>query len=329
MSSIYIDEQGAVLHHRGDEVQVEKEHVVIASLPLAQIDRVILAGGIQLSTQVMALFLKHNIPVSFMSIYGDYRGQLTPPTHKNIGLRVNQYQRYLDEEFRLHIARILIGAKISNCLEFVQKYQRMHSETDLSNFAAAIEAELAPVERAATREVLMGHEGVAARCYFEAFGHMVRREFAFTGRSKRPPGDPVNALLSLGYTLLFHEMVTVLEAIGLDPYLGFLHDIDYGRASLAVDICEEFRYLIDALVLALVNRGELIQTDFHKGEDGGWFLEEKGRKTFYAAYEHKIRTEVACNGMTMCYRRVFLHQAELLARVVKGEDAEYRPYLMR
>jgi CRISP-associated protein Cas1 len=329
MSSIYVDEQGAVLHHRGNEILVEKDHFVIATLPLTRIDRIILAGAVQLSTQAMALFLKQNIPVSFISTHGDYRGRLTPSTGKNIDLRVSQYQHYLDNGFRLRFSRTIITAKIGNCLHYVHKFQRMHADTDLGDFSAGIEAELAPVERAATREILMGHEGVAARFYFAALGRMVRREFSFSGRSKRPPRDPINALLSLGYTLLFQEIVTVLETTGLDPHLGFLHNIDYGRASLAVDLCEEFRYLIDALVLALINRGELVQGDFREGSDSGWFLEEKGRKTFYAAYEHKIRTEVACNGTTMSYRRLFLHQAELLARVVKGEDAEYRPYLMR
>lgn len=330
MSTIYIDEQGASLHHHQDEIQVIKDGGIIAKMPLAQIDRIVLAGAVQLTTQTIDLLLKHCIPVSFMTIYGDYRGQLTPPTHKNVGLRLLQYDRYRDVGFRLKQAKAIIGAKIHNCQEFVQKHGRSHKELDLKNELGGLDVELGSVSTAKEIETLMGYEGSAARHYFHAFGKMVRKEFAFDGRSKRPPKDPVNALLSLGYTLLFHEMVTAIEAIGLDPYLGFLHEVDYGRASLAVDLCEEFRYLIDSLVLALINLGELNQYDFKKGDDGGYFLVDHGRKTFYAAYEHKVRTEISyLSGDSMSYRRIFFQQAELLARVIKGENAEYQAFLMR
>lgn len=330
MSTIYIDEQGAVLHHRGDEIQVEKEHVILAKLPLAQVDRIVLAGAVQLTTQTIDLLLKHSIPVSFMTIYGDYRGKLTPPTHANVGLRMAQYDRYRDDDFRLKQAKSIVAAKIRNCQEFIQKHQRSHSELDISSELEGLNASLASVPAARVIESLMGYEGSAARHYFHAFGKMVRREFAFEGRSKRPPKDPVNAMLSLGYTLLFHEIITAIEAIGLDPYLGFMHEIDYGRASLAVDLCEEFRYLVDALVLAMINRGELNQYDFNRGDDGGYYLVDHGRKTFYAAYEHKVRTEISyLNGDAMSYRRIFFRQAEALARVVKGDAAVYQPFLMR
>lgn len=330
MSTFYIDEQGASLHHHQDEIQVIKDGGIIAKLPLAQIDRIVLAGAVQLTTQTIDLLLKHCIPVSFMTIYGDYRGQLTPPTHKNVGLRLLQYDRYRDNGFRLKQAKAIIGAKIDNCQEFVQKHGRSHKELDLKNELDGLDVELGSVPTAREIETLMGYEGSAARHYFHAFGKMVRKEFAFDGRSKRPPKDPINALLSLGYTLLFHEMVTAIEAIGLDPYLGFLHGVDYGRASLAVDLCEEFRYLIDSLVLALINLGELNQYDFRKGDDGGYFLADNSRKAFYAAYEHKVRTEISyLNGDSMSYRRIFFRQAEMLARVIKGEDAEYQAFLMR
>jgi len=330
MSTVYIDEQGGVLHHRSNEIEVEKDHNIIAHLPLAQIDRLVLAGAVQLTTQTIELLLKNNIPVSFMTIYGDYRGCLMPPTHKNIALRLYQYKRYSDFNFRLMQGQQIISAKVRNCQEFIQKYKRSHPETDLSEELDGIDIMLGSIPRAKATDELMGFEGVAARHYFSAFGKMVRKEFAFSGRSKRPPKDPVNALLSLGYTLLFHEMVTALEAIGLDPYLGFLHEVEYGRASLAVDLCEEFRYLIDSLVLAMINRGELNQYYFRKGEDGGYYLVENARKSFYAGYEHKIRTEISyINGDSMSYRRIFFRQAEALARVIKGEESEYQPFLMR
>jgi CRISPR-associated protein Cas1 len=329
MSTIYIDEPGAVLHHHGEEIEVIKAEATIATLPLAQIDRMVLAGPVQLTTQTMELLLKHHIPVAFMTIYGNYRGRLTPPTHANVALRLDQYRCYHDEEFRLRQAKTIIDAKLRNDHEFVQKHRRAHPEVELDRELAGINNELPAVHRAIGITQLMGVEGTAARHYFHALGKMVRREFAFEHRSKRPPGDPVNALLSLGYTLLFNEMVTAVEAIGLDPYLGFLHEVDYGRPSLALDLMEEFRYLIDALTLALINRGELVQDDFRQGDDGGWYLHDKGRKTFYHSYEHKVRTEITCNGQCKTYRRVFFDQAEALARVIRGDEREYRPFLMR
>ena len=329
MSTVYIDQQGAKLHHCGEEVHIEKDGETLAKLPLARIDRIVLAGSVQLSTQVMELFLKHHIPVSFTSTHGRYKGRLTPPLHKNVALRLEQYHKYHDDGFRLRQASVIIGAKIRNCHELVQKHMRSHKELDCSHEIQSMAREMSGVKSAVCRDSLMGHEGTAARHYFTAFGKMVRREFVFEKRTRRPPKDPVNALLSLGYTLLFNEMVTALEAIGLDPYLGFLHEIDYGRASLAADLCEEFRFLVDALALSLVNRGELKRENFTYLEDGGVHLDDTGRKLFYASYEHKVRTEIEWCGVSVSYRRLFFNQAELLARVVKGEAAEYIPLLMR
>ena len=189
--------------------------------------------------------------------------------------------------------------------------------------------EICLLAHAQALDSLMGHEGNAARHYFAAFGKMVRREFSFARRSKRPPKDPVNALLSLGYTLLYHEMHTAVEVVGLDPYLGFMHEVDYGHAALASDLCEEFRFLVDALVLGLINRGELQQHDFQESETGGWFLVDTARKKFYAAFERKIRTEISHGEQTISYRRLFFNQAEQLARVITGEQSQYQPYLMR
>lgn len=330
MSTVYIDEQGATLHHRGEEIHVDKGDESLARLPLTRIDRVVLAGSVQLSTQVMELFLKHRIPVSFMTTHGDYRGRLAPPTHKNVALRLEQYRCYHDTEFRLGQARVLISAKIRNCHELVQKHIRSHHhDLDCSQELDAMVHEVCKLAHATGLDSLMGHEGNAARHYFAAFGKMVRREFYFSKRSKRPPKDPVNALLSLGYTLLYNEMHTATEAVGLDPYLGFMHEVDYGHAALASDLCEEFRFIVDALVLGLVNRGELKRDDFQESAEGGWYLVDTARKKFYAAYERKIRSEISHEGQTITYRRLFFNQAEQLARVVRNEQGRYEPYLMR
>ena len=329
MSTIYIDVQGAVVRHSGEEVLVEKDATVIKRFPLTWVERVVIAGNVQLTTQVMGLFLKNKIQVAFMSIYGNYRGRLTPGTHKNVYLRVEQYRRYQDEAFRLTQAKSMIGGKLYNCQEFIQKHHRSHHEINVAAEVASIGRELDGILGATSIASLMGHEGTAAHHYFQALGKMVRREFAFDKRSKRPPTDPVNAMLSLGYTLLFNEMVSAAEAVGLDPYLGFVHEIDYGRPSLALDLVEEFRYLIDSLVLALINRGEVHLSDFtcKEGEEGV-FLSDTSRKAFYKSYEQRMRDEVKHGGEKISYRRLFFNQAEQLARVIRTEGEGYSPFLM-
>ena len=172
----------------------------------------------------------------------------------------------------------------------------------------------------------MGIEGAAAHKYFKAFGKLIKNEFRFEKRTKRPPTDPVNALLSLGYTMLFNELYTAVELLGFDPYLGFLHAIDYGRPSLAVDMVEEFRYLIDGLALMLINKGMLEIHDFVFEDDRGVYLKKKGREVFYRQYEKRINTQVTFKGMSITYRKVFAYQAEHLARIISGEEECYQGY---
>lgn len=329
MATLYVDEQGASIRIRGEEVAVKIGEEIVQTFPLHWIERAVLAGNVQLSTQAMGLFLKQGIPVSFITVYGNYRGCLHPGSHKHVALRVAQYERYRDPEFRLKQGKILVGAKIRNSRSLLRKHHRAHPEFDCEAEVSGLSMELQKSEDAESIESLMGHEGSAAKWYFSGFGRMVRKEFAFENRSRRPPRDPVNALLSLGYTLLFNEMVTAVESIGLDPYLGFLHEIEYGRPSLAVDLVEEFRWIIDGLALALINRGELSAEDFQTMDDGGVRLNDKGRKHFYSKYEERMREEILHRDKHETYRRVFLLQSEHLGRVTLGEDSEYLPHLMR
>jgi len=320
MSTIYIDEQGVELKRKGELIILEKDDQKIGEIPIAICDRIIIAGNIQISTQTLALLLEKEIPVSFMTIYGNYRGKLLSPSHKNIQLRIKQYERYKDEKFRLKISKEIAKTKIKNSKIFLQKHQRNNEEIDTQKEINEIDKILDSIEKAEDIEALNGYEGSAARSYFQAFGKLFKNDFTFEKRTKRPPKDPVNAILSLGYTLLFNELYTAIEAIGLDPYLGFLHQIEYGRASLAVDLAEEFRFLIDGLALTLINKEIIKKEDFLKGDEDSTYLCEKGRETFYKNYEKKINTELQYKNMTLTYRRIFFHHTEHLARVIMGEE---------
>ncbi|NMC74770.1 MAG: CRISPR-associated endonuclease Cas1 [Geobacteraceae bacterium] len=310
MATLYVDDQGASIRIRGQEVVVKKGEETLRTCPLHWLERVVLAGNVQLSTQAISLFLKEGIPISFITVHGNYRGRLLPGTHKHTALRLAQYERYRDPDFRLRQGKSLIEAKVRNSRTMLQKHHRSHPDFDCKAELAAMKGELEKVGMSESLAGLMGLEGTAAKIYFSAFGRMVRREFSFEHRSHRPPKDPVNALLSLGYTLLCNEMVTAVESIGFDPYLGYLHEIEYGRASLAVDLMEEFRWIIDGLALSLINRGEIGAGDFQESNENGIMLTDHGRKLFYSRYEERMNDEVLHRDKHESYRRVFLLQAE-------------------
>jgi CRISPR-associated protein Cas1 len=177
MSTIYIDEQGVVLKRSGDLIIVEKEDKKLTEIPIAICDRMVIAGNVQITTQTLTLFFQKQIPVSFMSIYGNYKGKLTPSTHKNVLLRVTQYEKYKDEKFRIKISKELIKTKIKNSKTFLQKHQRNNEEIDIEKELNATSEAIASIEDAQTIEQLNGIEGATARSYFQAYGKFFKKEF--------------------------------------------------------------------------------------------------------------------------------------------------------
>lgn len=328
MSVIYIDEQGAVLRVARRQLRVEKNNYPIASFPVAQIDRVVIVGNVQLSLPAIALFLRYSIPVSFITTTGRYRGELATPFNKNIFLRFSQYQRYHDKEFRLKLGREIISAKIKNRLTLLQRHRRSHIELALPEIGE-IKSRLPLLHTADSIQGLMGIEGSCDRCFFSAFAKMIRKEFYFTHRTRRPPRDPVNSLLSFGYSLLYDEVFSALHSVGFDPYLGYLHGIKYGRPSLALDLIEEFRFLIDGFVLYLINNRILTKEDFVRLTSGSFYLKENARARFFKQYENRMSTMVSYGDSRLPYRRIIFRQAEHLAGVVSGKNPEYQGFLCK
>jgi CRISPR-associated protein Cas1 len=329
MSTLYIDDQGASIRINNNEIVLIVDDEVRERIPKSWVERIVIAGNVSLSPQAMTFLLKEAIPVIFISTKGNYRGCLQPVLHKHASLRMTQYEKFNDNAFRHQMARAFVEAKIKNSRTMLQKHRRSHPEFHCDMELEAMRHELEKLEKTPTLEGIMGHEGVSAHWYFTAFGRMVRREFKFTTRSRRPPKDPVNAMLSLGYTLLHNECVTAVTAIGMDPNIGFMHGIEYGRASLACDMEEEFRWLIDGMVLGIVNRSIIRHEDFIQQDDGGWKLEDAARKKFYAQYEARMQDKVGYRDMHLTYRRIFFHQAQHLARVLKGEEDAYLPHIIQ
>ena len=291
---LYLTEQGSILRKAGDRLLVEKEDEVMLDVPYHKLETVLLFGNVQVTTQAMGELLEKGVNLSLFSRQGHYRGSLSPPRGKNIDLRIAQFEAFRDHARALTIARAVVAAKIANGVAVLELYRR-HAESAASNFDAAgfHQRQAALAERAescgAASDIAMldGTEGSAAREYFALVMQFNRSEMTWQGRVKHPATDSLNALLSLTYTLLMNEFSALLEGAGLDPYLGFLHQVDYGRPSLALDLVEPFRHPVaDRLVLRLVNKRMLEAVDFQSGGPGhGMFLTSKAMKRYFAEYE--------------------------------------------
>jgi CRISP-associated protein Cas1 len=293
-------------------------------------DSLYVYGAVQLTAQAVATALELNIDVAYFSPAGRFLGLLRGLPTSGVDARMGQYEFFQKEAIRLKLAREIIRAKIHN-----QRVLMMRNG-DAPESAIKKLAEL----RDMTAEVndltvLLGVEGMAAKVYFEHFASMLKGkgawQFDFAGRNRRPPRDPVNALLSLAYSMLAKELTGVIHAVGLDPFLGFLHQPRYGRPALALDLMEEFRPLIaDSVAISLINRGELGPDDFVNAASGT-FLKDAGRRAFWEGYFRRMDTEVSHPefGYKMSYRRMMEVQARQLWRFLRGEAAGYHAFTTR
>lgn len=270
---------------------VERDGRVVASLHEFKLDRVVLFGNVQVTTQAMTLLMDKGIDTAFVSLGGRLRGRLVPLASKNVTLRLTQFERYRDRAYALGVARAIVAAKIGNCLQVLARYRRYRPERSIATETAELNELLKKAERTASVESLRGIEGQAAGLYFECFGRLLRRGFEFAKRTRRPPKDPVNAMLSFGYALLYNEAISAVTGCGFDPYVGFYHAVSYGRCSLALDLMEEMRPLVgDRLALYLANTETLSSSQF-RSENGGMWLDGGGRKRFLRAYEDLMNNE--------------------------------------
>lgn len=331
MPVLYIDEQGAEIHRSGARLIIRKDGEQIGAVRMRDIERLVLFGPIDFTTQAMHALLDAGIETDFLSADGRCRGRLQPPEGKNVLLRRAQYRRADDPAFCLSMARSILGAKLANCRYVILRHHRNHPNPALQSAADEIGAFAEQIAVQPDIPACMGIEGTAARTYFTALGAMVRREFAFTERSRRPPRDPVNALLSFGYALLTGEITGALFAHGLDPDAGFVHSIQYGRPSLALDILEEFRPVVaDRVALSLINNAVLQAEHFEPTDDGGVRMSEEGRTRYLKAYHEIMTAEVKdrrADGATS-FRAALRTQSARMRAAVMGE-APYNPYTPR
>ena len=238
METIYLTDNGVQLKRKSNRIVLKKEGKITEEIPILDLKRILIFGNNQLSTDLMRYLAGKGVEVAFLSSTGRFKFRLVPETSKNIYLRMAQHDRYHDRQFRVSLSRTIVKAKLRNQRSLLVRYRRNRPEVDSESALAALKDAIECVEEVNDIEELMGIEGTGAKAYFQAYGKLLANGFEFSKRQYYPAPDPVNALLSFGYMLLFNELSSLLEACGFDVFLGYLHSTRYGRASLATDMLE-------------------------------------------------------------------------------------------
>lgn len=325
---IVVQKTGCMVGQRGGEFVVTEKGETLQKFPMNQVRAIYLYGAVQLSAQAAQVCLEQGIDVAYFSPAGRFLGLLRGLPASGVDARLGQYRMFGEPGIRVKLAREMVRAKIHN-----QRVLLMRNGEP----ADGVLRQMAELRDAAedVRELdsLRGIEGTAAALYFGQFATMLGEKvpFDFNGRNRRPPRDPVNALLSQGYSILAKELAGVLHTVGLDPFLGCYHQPRYGRPALALDMMEEFRPLVaDSVALSLLNRGELTTADFSMSA-AGCYMKESGRRVFWEAWFRRLDTEVTHPqfGYAMSYRRMLEVQARQLWRFVRGEAERYFGFTTR
>ena len=339
LNTLYVTSSDAYLSLDGENIVILSGKRELGRVPLHNLENIVCFGYKGASPALMGACAEKGIGLCFLTPHGRFLARVNGPVSGNVLLRKTQYTRAADEAQALDIAKSFLLGKIYNarwCLERVKRDHPMRiNQESIENAISQMVQSLACLENASTRSELMGIEGIAAKAYFGEFHQMILRNegtFTFDGRNRRPPLDPVNAMLSFAYTLLGNEIASALETVGLDPAVGFLHTVRPGRASLALDLLEELRApLADRFVITQINLGAFTDKDFQKKENGAIFLTDDARKRFLAAWqkrkqemlEHPYLKEKVQWGM------VAYAQAMLLSRYLRGDLDAYPPFLWK
>jgi CRISP-associated protein Cas1 len=339
LNTLYIQTQGTYIHLDHDTLKLQVEKETKFQVPLLHLGGIVAFGNVLLSPFLIHRCAEDGRSLVWLSQYGKFRARLSGSTTGNILLRRSQHAALDNPQTTLEIARYMVAGKLQNTRNILMRAAREAQEEGDRNAlkaAAKIHADsIQSAEKALDLDKLRGTEGYAAKSYFAAFSSMVRTNrtvFEFVERSRRPPRDPINALLSFVYTLLVNECVSACEGVGLDPQMGFLHTLRPGRPALALDLMEELRApLADRLVLTLVNRGQITADDFIDRPGGAIYLTEDSRKTLLAAYQKRKQEELLhpIVNEKMPMGLVPHVQARLLARHLRGDVPHYQPFILR
>lgn len=351
MATLYLTEQYSVIKLEGEALRVQypADHAnrvagKVVRVPLNKVDHVLVLGDITLTTPALHALCERHIGVHFLSARGRSYGSLTADWGKNSGVRLAQYRLFCDTGQRFLVARQCVLGKAINMRTLLMRYARSRDGSDELAAAAQqlrtsireiarmpVPAQADPGDRMNGLGPLLGMEGQASAVYYGVFGRLLKGDWTFAGRVKRPPTDPINALLSFGYSVLTNQIVSLIHAVGLDPGLGVLHQPGFGKPALALDLIETFRpIVVDSVVITLVNTGQIAASDF-VDDLGAYRLSDAARRTFLEKLEARLSEQVRhpVFGYQVTYRRCIELQARLFAKYAQGEIPRFVPFTVR
>lgn len=338
-NTLYVTTPSAYLSLDGENIVVQNDGETIGRIPLHNLEGIVSFGYRGASPALMGACAERNISLSFLTQHGRFLARISGPVNGNVLLRTRQYQWAAEPQSALPIAKMFLIGKIYNGRWSLERAKRDHSmRLDTNKLTASIDqmkTALNMISDARSRDELMGIEGSAAKAYFDSFNQLILKNesvFRFDGRTRRPPLDPVNAMLSFVYTLLGNEISGALESVGLDPAVGFLHTLRPGRSSLALDLLEELRApLADRFVLSQINLGKIIEKDFSQKENGAVYLKDDARKTFLSAWQKRKQETITHPYLKekISWGLVPYVQATLLARFIRGDLDAYPPFMWK
>ena len=336
LNTLYVTTPEAYLSKDGLNIVVSVKQQEVFRIPAINIEGIVTFGYLGASLGLMKLCSDSGISLTFLSPNGRFISRVQGATRGNVLLRKAQYALSDDEEWSLHVAQLMIAAKIQNYRNVLRRYIRDYGEClEVEEAVKMLDANKRDVLDAEDKTKLMGFEGIASNAYFEVLPNLIlnqKESFPFNGRNRRPPKDAVNAMLSLAYTLIANDCTAALETVGLDPYVGFLHALRPGRTSLALDMMEEFRaYLGDRFVLSLINKRQITPKDFLYQGDNGVVMTDNGRKTFITAWQNRKRETLIHPYLNEKVEIGLLPyvQAMMLARYVRKDIDNYPVFLIK
>lgn len=329
MRTLYVSQQGCYLSISQEKVLLKQGKTVLDQVQLPLLEQILIFGQSQVTTQLIRACLQRDVPIAYLSRMGRCYGRILPIER---GYRsLSRHQQQLLAVDRLKVAQTIVQAKLRNSRVILQRQQRRRASDALAFAIQSLEYLVAQAGKAETIERLMGMEGAGAASYFTAFGEcLTGNGFVFLARSRRPPGNPVNAMLSFGYQILWNHLLSLIELQGIDPYQACLHQGSERHAALASDLIEEFRSpVVDSLVLYLVNRGVVnADTDFEY-HDGGCYLNDAGRKKFLRAFVQRMEEPLQTDDVNQPRWDLLTQQVKAYKQFVYNPSVGYQPYLIR
>ncbi|NJN18905.1 MAG: type I-D CRISPR-associated endonuclease Cas1 [Oscillochloris sp.] len=345
MATLYLTEQYTLVKVEGEALRVQpsgSKPGQVVRVPINKIEQVMVLGEVTLTTPALHVLLERRIPVHYLTAHGRSRGALIADWGKNSGVRLAQYALCREPMRSFAVARQCVAGKLHNMRTVLLRYARGRDDgSTLQEAAQTIQRCLRELARLETPTdtsdrmhglgPLLGFEGSGSAAYYGVFGHLLKGDWSFAGRVKRPPTDPVNALLSFGYTVLTNQVVSLVHAIGLDPGLGVMHQPGFGKPALALDLVECFRpIIVDSVVITMINTGQITPQDFD-AELGAYRMRDSIRRSYLEKLEARLNEQIQhpIFGYRTTYRRCIELQGRIFAKHAQGEIEQYVPFKVR